>query len=240
MSKLDVKSSNNGVKTQLPICFALDQDWKQGIQWIERLKDMVWGFKVGSILFTECGPQVVQYIKEAGSRVFLDLKFFDIPNTMQRVVRQAFSIGADWVTVHSMSGEEALKRVADEQDSCHRVFGVTVLTSFDQKNLRQIGISSGVKQSVENLADLATSCGINSFVCSVEEAKSLRGLYPECCLLTPGIRLKTVTDDQKRSGGAREAFESGANYIVLGRALSESQDWKKTWAEIDSSLAGMF
>lgn len=237
MTELRDNTSIFGVRKMTPLVFALDQEWDQCKVWVERLKDKIWGFKVGGILFTEKGPSLIEELKSKSTRVFLDLKYHDIPRTVQNSVRQAFRLGADWVTVHAAGGRAMLEAAAQEQTATHSVFAVSLLTSLDQDSLRELGFPSDQKTYVERLSHLAVQSGIKGLVCSVHELRDLRKAFPDQLFLTPGVRLKPTRDDQKRTGTLREAFENGASYVVLGRALYESEDWEKTWEEIQLSMA---
>lgn len=235
--------SSDSAKPQaghLPFVFAMDQDWAEAQKWIERIGHEIWGFKIGSILFTEHGPELVRVLKQAHSRVFLDLKFHDIPNTVSGAVRRAFDLGVDWVSVHVSGGPGMLREISKLQSSAQHILGITVLTSMEQSDLNSVGVSARLNDHVGRLADLAIHEGLHGLVCSVHEVTELRKKFPSAILLTPGIRLvsrsTSAPEDQKRTSGIREALEAGASHIVLGRALYESKDWKVTWEEIKSSL----
>lgn len=224
-------------KLPFPFVFALDGPWGQCSKWVERLKDKVWGFKVGSILYADKGPSIVHELKNAGTNVFLDLKFHDIPNTVSHAVKQSFHSGADWLTVHVSGGAEMIKAAAEHQTENKKVFGVSVLTSFDQQNLKSIGVSNSLENQVELLVGLGADSGLSSFVCSPHEVGRLKKLQPSATFLTPGVRLDNSHGDQKRVATISEALSWGANYAVLGRALSEATDWEKTWESIKLSMA---
>lgn len=219
--------------SKLPLVFALDMPWEEGKVWIDRLRDRLWGFKVGSILFTRQGPEVVSYIKDKGSNVFLDLKFHDIPNTVYGAVESAFERGVDWLTVHASNGEACLSKIAPLQTDVRWILAVTVLTSMDQQQLQKLKVDKDPKQLVMERAKLAVDSGIRSLVCSVQEAAQIRKVFGNINIITPGIRLAQAHDDQKRIGSIKDAFSAGANAAVLGRALSQAKDWQKAWEQID-------
>jgi orotidine-5'-phosphate decarboxylase len=223
----------------LPIAVALDGGWKESKIWLSRLRGRVWGFKIGSILFTEQGPSLIKKIKDEGFKVFLDLKFHDIPNTVQLSVRQAFRWGAHLLTVHSSGGRAMLEAAASEQRKGQMVVAVTVLTSLDSGDLTSLGHRQSLESLVEDRAKLAFEAGIKGVVCSPQEATSLRARFPDIFLVTPGIRFDSVAQDQKRTSTLRGCFESGSNLAVLGRALTSSKDWKTVWEQASSSLAGI-
>jgi orotidine-5'-phosphate decarboxylase len=237
MSERRRKFKNYGEAARLPAVFALDMPWSEGQLWIERLSADLWGFKVGSILFTEQGPEVVRHIKNKGARVFLDLKYHDIPATVGGAVQRAFDLGVDWLTVHAAGGPSMLQEAAKHQTDQRHVFAVTALTSLETSDLRSVSVEKNLETYVEDLAGLAVESGIHGIVSSVHELPQLRGKFVDQLLLTPGVRFEKTEDDQKRTATATEAFEQGADYIVLGRALSKASDWEKTWQKIKSTLA---
>jgi orotidine-5'-phosphate decarboxylase len=225
----------------MPIVVALDGEWKDVKVWTQRLEKQVWGFKVGSILFAERGPRVVEEIQKRGHRVFLDLKYHDIPNTVQLAVRRAFSWGVDLVTVHACGGKAMLEAAAVEQKKNQSVVAVTVLTSLDQKDLRLIGVEKKLKAQVLSLAKLSMESGIKGLVSSPAEVSSLREKYKNSILVTPGIRLSNhQIGDQKRTDTLAATFLNGSSLAVVGRALTSAKNWKTEWQNISSSLEEIF
>ncbi len=228
---------------KLPIIFALDQDWATAQNWVERIGSEIWGFKIGSILFTEQGPVCVRYLKSKNHKVFLDLKFHDIPNTVFGAVKAAFDLGVELVSIHAAGGRAMLEAVAPLQNKDQHLLAITVLTSLEDKDREELGWIRTLNVQVKEMAALAASCGIHGFVSSPQEVKELRSAHPEKILVTPGVRTGTAQEarrDQKRVGSPEEVLESGSNLIVLGRALSAAKDWEKEWQEIKSSLAGRY
>lgn len=232
-------SKKNIASSKLPIAVALDGDWKSSKIWLDRLKGLVWGFKVGSILFTEKGPSVIEAIQKRGFSVFLDLKYHDIPNTVQGAVKEAFSWGVSVTTVHAAGGVEMLKAAASEQRPEQIIVAVTVLTSLDEINLRAVGVNRPLAEHMHALSELSLECGIRGLVSSPQEVASLRRRFPEAFLVTPGIRLGEA-HDQKRTGSLSQALADGSSLVVLGRALTESQDWEDSWQNLTSSLDATF
>lgn len=226
----------------LPIVLALDGPWADVKIWTERLQGLIWGCKVGSVLFAEKGPRIVEDIQAKGFRVFLDLKFHDIPNTVQLSVRRAFSWGVDLLTVHASGGRAMLQASAAEQKAQQKIVAVTVLTSLDVRDLSDLGISRSLDDQVHSLADLAMNAGIAGLVCSPKEVAGLREKYSRAVLVTPGVRsprvgAATENDDQKRTETLETTLRNGASLAVLGRALTEVQDWKEEWKKITSFTA---
>lgn len=199
----------------------------------------VWGFKVGSILFTEKGPKVIEKILESGSRIFLDLKFHDIPNTVQLSVREAFRLGVQMLTIHASGGREMMIAAAREQSADTAVLAVTILTSLNNTDLQELSMPGPIEERALHYASLSNHLGIKGIVCSPQEVGNIREKFSEIVILTPGIRFTEFADDQKRTASAADVFRAGADYAVLGRALTDSSDWEKTWEMIMSSLEGI-
>mgnify|MGYP000911889541 CR=1 FL=1 len=220
-----------------PFIVALDDEWSESKVWLKRLKGRVWGFKVGSILFSQKGPKVVEEIQKAGFRVFLDLKFHDIPNTVEGAVREAFKMGVNLCTVHACGGRQMLEAISPLQKKDQRLLAVTVLTSLDQKNLEEIGVERSLREQVASMAELAVGCGIKGLVSSPHEVSLLRQKFSSALLVTPGVRLQQA-HDQKRVATPQQAIDDGADLLVIGRALTESKNWEKSWDELTSSLEG--
>lgn len=223
-----------GGASRSPVVIALDDEWRRSQVWIKRLKGEVWGFKVGSILFAERGPKVVETILKEGHRVFLDLKYCDIPNTVEKAVKVAFSWGVHLLTVHASGGRGMLEAAAQHQTRDQKILAVTVLTSLESRDLVELGISRSVASQVRSLGNLAISSGIGGLVCSPLEVGMLRRRFPKTVLVTPGVRLAEA-HDQKRTATLTGALEEGASLVVLGRALTASKNWELTWQQLISS-----
>lgn len=221
----------------LPLVFALDEGYEQAKIWIDRLHSKIWGFKVGSILFAERGPDIIREIKDQGSKVFLDLKYHDIGRTVQMAVRQSFKNGVDWISIHASGGRAMLELAAQEQTEDQSLVAISVLTSLDQKDLLEIGFQKDLPHQVEDLAQLAFASGVRALVCSIKEVAQLKTKYPDRIFITPGVRLEASQDEQKRTGNLSEAFQQGSSFVVMGRSLYQSKDWKKTWEEIQFTMA---
>jgi len=196
-------------------------------------------FKIGSQLFTSAGPDLVKKIVAAGNRVFLDLKFHDIPHQVAGATRSAAGLGVSLLTVHAAGGFEMLRRAADAVkqiaggENQTRVLAVTVLTSIDSTGLNQIGMDKNPVESVKRLAALAESAGVDGVVASPQEVAVLRSSIgrPDFLLVTPGIRPQGInsergsfTEDQKRVATPGSALAAGADYLVVGRPITEAKD----------------
>ncbi len=195
---------------------------------VDRLGDTCKFYKVGGELFTAAGPQVVQALRALGNDVFLDLKLHDIPKTVEGAARSAAEIGAKLLTVHATGGREMLAAAVEGAGSRCGVLGVTILTSLDAAMLRTAWgrKTLEVYGEVLRLAGDCASVEAHGVVCSGLEASKIGAKYGDKLkLLVPGIRAAGAkTDDQKRAVTAAEAAKAGANYIVLGRMITQAKD----------------
>jgi len=203
----------------------------QALNLVKQLHDLVGMFKVGSQLFMAAGAPVVREIIGAGGNVFLDLKFHDIPNTVTHAAVEAAKLGVSMMTIHASGGRAMMQSVADDLrqkfgDKKPIVVAVTVLTSLDTKALFEMGWEMPLDEQVQQLARLAEDCGIDGVVCSPREIQLVRKVVePKFKIVTPGIRLPDQSiNDQQRIATPREALSSGADYIVVGRAVTDSTD----------------
>ncbi|MFN2533574.1 MAG: orotidine-5'-phosphate decarboxylase [Pyrinomonadaceae bacterium] len=206
----------------------------EALKFVRQLRDTVGMFKVGSQLFLNTGPRLVQQIIESGARVFLDLKFHDIPHQVAGAARAATELGVSMFTVHASGGSEMLRRTMEEvreadvrADSYRpKVVAVTVLTSLDRVALSEIGMRSNSADSVTRLAMLAGQAGVDGVVASAQEAELIRNqVSREFLIVTPGIRPETSEHaDQKRVMTPRGALAAGADYLVVGRPITSAPD----------------
>ncbi len=185
--------------------------------------------KVGLELYLTAGNSVVEELANQGFSVFLDLKLHDIPNTVAGAVRSAASTGASLLTVHAAGGPAMLAAAAEAAAACAsppQLLAVTVLTSMDAAQLRDVGISATPAEQVLRLAQLAQASGISGLVCSAEEAGALRAkLGPQALLVTPGIRpAGAEVGDQKRVATPASALGAGADMLVVGRPVTQAAD----------------
>ena len=194
---------------------------------VDKIGDNVEWYKVGKQLFTHYGPQAVQELKARGKKVFLDMKFHDIPNTVAQAIRSAAIIGADLINVHASGGPAMLSAAAEAmKETGKTVIAVTVLTSMDQAQLEAIGITVSPAEQVVRLAGLTQAAGLPGVVCSALELPMLRELFgPDFLTVVPGIRpAGAEVGDQKRVMTPRKAAEAGADFIVVGRPILAAPD----------------
>ena len=200
----------------------------------DRLRGAVGGFKIGSRLFTSAGPAVVEDLASRGDRVFLDLKFHDIPNTVAGAIAAATRLGVWMVTVHASGGSammRAARAAADQEAARHSrpaplVIAVTMLTSLDQAALTGIGVDATVADQVERLAALTEAAGLDGVVASPQEIGIIRRSRGQgFAIVTPGIRgAGDAKGDQSRTLSAADALAAGASYLVVGRPIIAAAD----------------
>ena len=206
---------------------------REALNLFSALKDVVGMFKIGSQLFTAEGPGVVREIVRAGGRIFLDLKFHDIPNTVASAGVEAARLGVSIFDVHACGGSEMMRRTAEAvtetaaREGIQRplIIGITVLTSFDNSTLAETGFSSSTTEQVERMARLAKESGLDGIVASPHEVKLIRETVERSnfVVVAPGVRPAGIaSDDQRRVMTPAEAVRAGADYLVVGRAILKS------------------
>jgi orotidine-5'-phosphate decarboxylase len=222
---------------------------REAFELFQQLRGFVRHFKIGSQLFTAAGPQIVREITQAGGRVFLDLKFHDIPNTVAAASVEAARLGVWMLNVHALGGALMMRRTVEaltetsEREGLTRpkLIAVTVLTSADAATLTEVGIQSEPLAEVLRLAHLALACGMDGIVASPQEVKAVRAAAgrADFTLVTPGVRpAGNAADDQKRIMTPAQAINAGADYLVIGRAILNAPDpieaARKICQEMDS------
>jgi len=217
------------------IIVALDvPDRNRALRLVEQLSGLVGMFKIGSQLFAAEGPNLVREIAEAGERVFLDLKFHDIPNTVAGAAESAARLGVSILNVHALGGVEMMRAASNAVKdrgilwmTRPAVLGVTVLTSMDEANLADVGVNSDMNSQVVRLATLAREAGLDGVVASPREIRLIREFVASegFIILTPGIRPSwSASGDQKRVATPLDAIRDGADFLVIGRAITSSED----------------
>ena len=220
-----------------PIIVALDMESERALELAKKLNPEECKVKVGSQLFTADGPMIIEKLNELGFDIFLDLKFHDIPNTVKKAVETVIKMGVWMLNVHSLGGKEMLRaayEVVEKVSIKPLLVGVTVLTSLNDKALKEVGLGLNTEEQVLLLAELCQAEGLNGVVCSANELSILRKhLNEDFLLVTPGIRSSEIEkDDQKRISTASEAISNGADYIVIGREISNEIDPSKKIRQI--------
>jgi orotidine-5'-phosphate decarboxylase len=231
------------------LIFALDTDsYKEALSWIELLSGHVGMFKVGKELFTSVGPKIIESIKQKGQKVFLDLKFHDIPNTVARAAEAAVRMDVDMFNVHAVGGSRMIKETVSAARGCADKLGkakpiilaVTVLTSLDNAALAEVGYEKSANELVLLLAKVAHAAGASGVVASAQDIAALRADFGDkFIIVAPGIRSadETAKDDQKRTMSAFEALKTGADYIVVGRPIRKAKDPLETCRQIVCEIA---
>ncbi|UIP92802.1 orotidine-5'-phosphate decarboxylase [Wolbachia endosymbiont of Anopheles demeilloni] len=210
-----------------PIICALDtQDLNEAISWANGLRDKVGMVKLGLEFFAAHGPSGVREVAKCNVPIFLDLKLYDIPNTVARTVEAIKALDVEMLTLHISGGTKMLQEALSiVQGKKIKLIGVTVLTSMGNEDLSELGVAREAKSQVILLAKLAKKIGLHGVVCSALETQEVR---QECGkdfkIITPGIRIDSSHDDQKRTATPKEAMSSGADYIVIGRPITKSGD----------------
>ncbi|MGH7441152.1 MAG: orotidine-5'-phosphate decarboxylase [bacterium] len=227
---------SNLVPYKRRIIVALDVDSREKAEdLVHRLKMHVGCFKVGLQLFTKEGPELVRSIRARGGRIFLDMKYHDIPNTVAKACESAAALGVDFVTVHALGGKVMLKAAAASLAATSarmrlarpRLLAVTVLTSHDARSLKsEVGLRGRPEAEVRRLALLAKAAGCDGVVCSpLEIALVRKACGPDFLIVTPGVRpAGAPIHDQKRTMGAGQALAAGADHLVVGRPITEATD----------------
>ncbi len=212
-----------------------------------RLGDAVSFYKIGLELFSSEGPSVVRAVTSKGKRVFLDLKLHDIPRTVERAVKAGAALGVELMTLHASGGRAMIRAAVEAARSCGptapRILAVTALTSLDQSDLTDLGISRPLREHVQAMGVLAVNqSGADGIVCSPQEVAAMRAaLGPQALLVTPGVRpAGTAVGDQKRVATPASAVRDGSTHLVVGRPILEAADpyaaARAVQAEISAAL----
>jgi orotidine-5'-phosphate decarboxylase len=206
---------------------------------VEKLEGAARFYKVGLELFTADGYfELIDWLVKRGNKVFADLKLYDIPETVRRAVGNLRGSGATFLTVH---GHRSVMDAAAREKGAMKILAVTVLTSFDERDLKEMGSTQTVEQLVLARARGAAECGCDGVIASGLEAKVLKATFNERLLVvTPGIRPVAGKDDQKRTVDVAQAFANGADYIVVGRPIRDAADPRAAAAGIQKTISGVF
>jgi orotidine-5'-phosphate decarboxylase len=227
MSKLNLKPEDR-------VILALDfPRHKEARTWVQRFKGKIKTFKVGPVLFLNSGPAGLKEFTDIGAEIFLDLKFHDIPSTVENASRQVVGYGIKMFTIHALGGFDMMKKTVEavhsESERLSKpkpiVLAVTILTSQSEEGLKQIGINGSSQDAVLRLAALADRAAVDGLVASGREVEVLRKEFGDrFTLVVPGIRTGASVDDHSRTSTPSEAVSLGADYLVIGRAITEAKN----------------
>lgn len=232
----DSKMETNTISAGEKLILALDvSEYIYATELVDKFKNYIEVFKVGLELFISSGPRIIEDINKKGRKVFLDLKFYDIPNTVSKAAIAATRLGVYMFNIHTSGGLEMMKRCRDsvvelclkENIERPKILGVTVLTSLTREILKdEIGIQHGLRTHVRHLSGLALRAGLDGVIASAKEVETIRNHCGKgFIIVTPGIRPSwTPLDDQKRTATPKEAIRAGADYLVMGRGIMQQAD----------------
>lgn len=234
--------STKAINPKDRLIFALDLPTKaEALEWVDRLGDAVTFYKLGFQLFMAEGYwELVEELKARGKKIFVDLKFFDVPETVKNAVANLSKRGVECCTVH---GSQAILEGAVSAKGSMQVLAVTVLTSLDRGDLEDLGFQCDVAELVYSRAKRALAIGCDGVISSGLEATRLReGLGEKLLIITPGIRPveNRPVDDQKRTMTLVEAFNAGADHVVVGRPIRQATDPRAKALEMQAEIAGLF
>lgn len=240
---MPISSSAAGTPQDPRIIVALDfASADKAIAMADKLDPSLCRVKVGKELFTRSGPAVLESLQERGFDIFLDLKFHDIPNTTAKAVQAAAELGVWMVNVHASGGQRMMEAARNALEKTRGpsplLIGVTVLTSMEAEDLRQIGVESAPMEQVERLAKLTQQSGLDGVVCSAQEASLLKTALGEGFLLvTPGIRpVDSQQGDQRRVMTPAKALQQGSDYLVVGRPITRAERPRVALEEIAAQI----
>ena len=230
---------------------ALDVEASEALDLVRELHDVAGMFKVGSQLFTSNGPQIVKDILALDAKVFLDLKFHDIPHQVAGAARSAAELGVSLFTIHASGGSEMMRRAVDSVSEVterrgtarSKVLAISVLTSIDAAILSEIGVTSTPDDQVLRLVRLAKESGLDGVVASPQEIQTIRNTVPssDFLIVTPGIRPESdesqTKEDQKRVATPASAIAAGASYLVVGRPITAAPDPREAALQIAAQMS---
>lgn len=190
---------------------------------INQLSSYNCGIKIGKELFTACGPEIVHWVKKKGFKIFLDLKFHDIPNTVMKACEAASRLNIDIINVHTLGGKEMMMAAKNAVSNTQiKLIGVTLLTSHNQDFIKEVGLKGSIDECVKRLAISTAESGLDGIVCAAPDIPNIRKYVPSNFIfITPGIRLEKIRgDDQKRAANPIDAVNFGSDILVIGRPIT--------------------
>ena len=209
---------------------------KEILNLLELVHKDISGIKIGLQYITQRSPEEIRELSKFKKPIFYDGKFFDIKNTLIESIKSLKDLNVNYATVHLLNGLDALKaanQVAKEINL--NLLGVSILTSFDNEDLKNLGFKNKVEDQVKKLIEIAMEANLYGVICSPHEIKMIKKIAPKLKCFTPGIRMKDVVDDQKRTMNANEAIKEGSDCLIIGRPITEG-DPKKNIKSILSSI----
>ena len=196
--------------------------------------------KVGKQLFTSQGPKAIDELRSFGFDIFLDLKLHDIPNTVSKSLANICNLGVWMTNIHLLGGQEMIEEASSTVKKLNSemiVVGVTLLTSLNEANLDEMGFNSSVEEIAINLAKLGKQNGVDGVVCSIKDISGIKAsLGGDFLSVTPGVRMSQNNDDQKRSGSIYDAIQFGADFVVVGREITEAENPEGVLKKIESLI----
>jgi len=213
------------METNKIFCAVDDKNLNSAFNLCESIKKYIGGIKLGLEFFSANGPEGVKKISSLNIPIFLDLKFLDIENTVIKAIESLDGLPVEYLSIHISNGKKTLikaQQKANELSKPIKLLGITVLTSFSANTLNEIGIKNTLEEQVKNLASLAKSSGLYGVVCSPHEIKLVKSISENFKIFTPGIRPKeSEKEDQERTMTPKEALNSGADHIIIGRPITK-------------------
>ena len=210
---------------------------KEILDLLELIHEDISGIKIGLQYITQRSPEDIRELLKFKKPIFYDAKFFDIKNTLIESIKSLKNLDIDYATIHLLNGLDALKAANQTaQKNNINLLGVSVLTSFDDKDLENLGFNSKVKDQVKRLIKIAMEAKLYGVICSPLEVKMIKEIAPQLKCFTPGIRMGNTKDDQKRTMNANEAIKEGSDCLIIGRPITKGnpkENMKKILSSID-------
>ena len=209
---------------------------KEILDLLSKIHEKISGIKIGLQYITQSSPEDIKELRKFNKPIFYDAKFFDIKNTLVSSIKSLEELKVSYATVHLLNGLDSLKAANDAAKKINiNLLGVSVLTSFDDNELEQLGFIGKVKEQVERLIKIALKANLHGIICSPHEVKMIKKIAPKLKCFTPGIRQSETKDDQKRTMSARQAIKEGSDCLIIGRPITEGNP-KENIQKILSSI----